>query len=549
MQRILLLHLVLVGYGISHSKAQSVQENAKYWVFLSDKNNSEFDPYTYFDQKAINRRNKLGISLYDSSDFPVNETYTATITAMVDSVAVISRWFNALVLHANEKQIQSVASLGFVDSVIKASPITKHISGEAGDLVSGFEISKSQIGLAKAQVQRMGAKDFQAKGLTGKGIRIAVFDIGFKSYKTNPAFNHIRTNSKIISTWDFVKNRKNVDAGGTHGTNVLSCIAGKDGNQIIGLAQDAEFLLARTETWTEFFAEEENWLAAAEWADKHGADIINSSLGYTYHRYFRYDMDGKTAFVSRAANLAAHKGILVVNAAGNEGTDSWKNIGAPADADSVLSVGGIHNRTGIHTDFSSFGPTWDKRLKPNVSAFGHVVAAGPKGYHKTQGTSFSSPLIAGFAACAWQSDTSLSNMEMFRLIQRSADLYPYYDYAHGYGVPQANYFTVDDESPETEPSIMFEKGEHWVRIKFTDSTAMGSAYQDLHGMNKSVPDHVYYHIENKHGYLSKYYVVSGSASDHSQETLDEFVINHNSFEKPFTIRAFHLGTVIEHIVE
>lgn len=557
MRRISFLLLFFFCLGVSMTFAQNSESNQKYWVFLSDKKHSSFDPHSYFDAKAIQRRHKLGINLYDSSDFPVSDIYVNSVSQIVDSISVVSRWFNAIVLHAKEDQVEKLHKLPFVDSIVAAYPLAKQISGRNNSDHSNFSLSAGQIAHAKAQIARMGVNRFKENGLTGKGMRIAIFDVGFKSYKTNSAFAHIREGNRIVSTWDFVKNRIDVDAGGSHGTNVLSCIAGREGNQWLGLAQDAEFLLARTETWTEFFSEEENWLAAAEWADKKGADIINSSLGYTYHRYFRYNMDGKTAFVSRAANMAAHKGILVVNSAGNEGANSWKNVGAPADADSVLSIGGIHPRTGIHTSFSSFGPTWDKRLKPNVCAYGHVVAAGPKGYHSTQGTSFSSPLVAGFAACAWQSDTSLTNMELFELIQRSADLYPYFDYAHGYGVPQAGYF-IESEWVETEPSIEFVKDGHWLKIKLTNAADNGKPIIDESSRKTSLPPHVFYHIEKTHGSLDKYFVVTSPSRDAIKEddSIEKsktgpgpLTIDINEFQKPFTVRAFHKGTVIEYIVE
>jgi subtilisin family serine protease len=226
----------------------------------------------------------------------------------------------------------------------------------------------------------------------------------------------------------------------------------------LGLAPGAEFLLARTEQLhRERFAEEEAWLAAAEWADRQGADIINSSLGYTKRRYFPEQMNGRTSLVSRAAAMAVRKGMLVVNAAGNDGLDpQWRTIGTPADSDSVLAVGGLDPDNYLHIGFSSYGPTADRRLKPNVTAYGTVLAAAPGGFVRTQGTSFASPLLAGFAACAWQQNRSLTAMQLFQQIQAAADLYPYYDYAHGYGVPRATYFTNNtSKKPPTAATFDF----------------------------------------------------------------------------------------------
>ena len=209
---------------------------------------------------------------------------------------------------------------------------------------------------------------------TGKGIRICIIDAGFPEVDESQLFEHIRNNNRIIKTWDFKKNKPDVYRYNSHGTSVLSCIAGVYNGKKVGMATDAEFLLARTERVTyEGIAEEEDWLEAVEWADKNGADIINSSLGYTKAAHFLEDMDGNTTIISRAANLAARKGILVVNAAGNEGRSEWKYVAAPGDADSALTVGGINPWTGLHTSFSSYGPNARHHLKPNVSAFGHAL--------------------------------------------------------------------------------------------------------------------------------------------------------------------------------
>ena len=203
-------------------------------------------------------------------------------------------------------------------------------------------------------------------------------------------------------------------------------------------------------------------MQAVEWADRNGANIISSSLGYGKDRYYTKDMDGKS-YVAKAANLAARKGMLVVNSAGNEADDkTWQYIITPSDADSALCIGGItHSLTDYeHISFASFGPTADGRQKPNLCAFGHAWAASPKNdnaYEMVYGTSFSCPLVAGFAACAWQASKGKTNMEMFDLLQRSADLYPYCDYAFGYGVPQAGFFVGRDQSRSGEASFRFER--------------------------------------------------------------------------------------------
>ena len=242
---------------------------------------------------------------------------------------------------------------------------------------------------------------------------------------------------------------------------VLSCIAGinKEG-QKLGLATGAEFLLARTEIDPEPFKEEVWWAQGAEWADKNGADIINSSLGYGKERHWTKDMNGNS-YVAKAANKAVEKGILICNSAGNEGDDKrWMTIITPADAENVLCVGGIEASLDNyrHISFSSYGPTADKRRKPDVVAFGHAKVANPKGgFTEADGTSFSSPLTAGFCACAWQTKRDLTALQMKAEIQKSCDLYPYYDYAYGYGVPQAAYFTNELKPAERSFNLVQEK--------------------------------------------------------------------------------------------
>lgn len=486
----------------------------QHWmVYFKDKQHGDFNPYTYFDTRAIERRIRTGIPVDDVTDWPVNETYVSQVNALVTDVLMASRWFNAVAVDASDAQIALVQQLPFVLMAEWIEP--------AGMQVASYNdydttLNADKLKVLTGQLKTLGLADWQKAGIDGKGLRIAIFDVGFDRADQVPAFDHIRAENRLIATHDFTS-RKNSDYvyyGNGHGTEVWSCIAGKIGDLQIGLATGAEFLLAKTEKNSEKFAEELNWLAAAEWADKNGADIINSSLGYTAKRYFNWQMDGKYTFVTRAANIAARKGMLVVNAAGNDGTDKWYTVGAPADADSVLSVGGIDPATGFHTSFSSYGPTADKRLKPNVSAYGHVIAAAPAGLTATQGTSFASPLVAGFAACAWQSNRTLTNMQLFREIEKSGSLYPYFDYAHGYGIPQAQFFVAKNQKP-VPPTFRFaEKGDSvWVVVdKSLIEEVSGTPHE---GITKIAPQHnsdtnplyLYYNLMNQKGVLDSYYVL------------------------------------------
>jgi len=445
---------ILTALMLLSASAQNV-----YWVFLTDKAGSTFDPYSYFDAKAIERYNACGADLYDQSNYPLNENYVSGVDALATEEVGCSRWMNAVGVVATPQQAAQIENLPYVarvqmigDDMMPAGISTKSDMAAKADDVDT---------MLSEQVLRMQGQLFRAKGIDGKGIRIAVFDGGFPKVNTHNAFKHLRDNGQILKTWNFPNRKENVYGWNSHGTMTLSNIAGRDENgKDLGLATGAEFLLARTEVEPEPFKEEVWWMQAVEWADKNGANLISSSLGYGKDRYYTKDMDGKS-YVAKAGNMAASKGILVVCSAGNEGDDdSWQFIVTPSDADSVLCVGGIeHSLTGYeHISFASYGPTADGRQKPNVCAIAHTRAASPSNnnaYDWVYGTSFSCPLVAGFAACAWQTMKDKTAMEMFDMIQQSADLYPYCDYAFGYGVPQASFFT--EKKTPAKPTFRFEK--------------------------------------------------------------------------------------------
>ncbi len=438
-----------------------------YWVFLTDKAGSTFDPYAYFDAKAIERYQQCGANLYDMSNYPVSAAYEQGVGALATEEVGVSRWMNAIGVVATPAQATAIAALPYVSRVEMIGgdmqlAQSENSSRKEEDL-STFNFQLSTLGdtTLADQLLRMQGQLFREKGIDGRGIRIAVFDGGFPKVNTHEAFRHLREGKQIIKTWNFPNHKEDVYGWNSHGTMTLSCIAGRMNGKDIGLATGAEFLLARTEVEPEPFKEEVWWMQAVEWADRNGANIISSSLGYGKDRYYTKDMDG-TSYVARAANLAARKGMLVVNSAGNEADDNkWQYIITPSDADSVLCIGGItHSLTDYeHISFASFGPTADGRQKPNLCAFGHAWAASPrnnKAYEMVYGTSFSCPLVAGFAACAWQASKGKTNMELFDMLQRSGDLYPYCDYAFGYGVPQASFFCQSGRKEPSRPAFKFE---------------------------------------------------------------------------------------------
>jgi len=490
-----------------------------HWVVFTDKEGTTFDPYAYFDAKAIERRVQMGYDLYHYSDFPVSSKYVNDVAQHTDSVSYASRWMNALSVWATPEQIQVVSGFPFVSEII---PIQQNY------ILCGWEDYESSFDttLLTRQTLAMQGEQFRQQGIDGKGIRIAIFDGGFPGVDSHPAFEHIRTGNRIIKTYDFVKKSEFVYGYNAHGTMVMSVIGGIYDGKPMGLATGAEFLLARTEKNSEPYSEEVNWAAALEWADQNGADIVNSSLGYTYHRYFPYEMNGQTAFVSRIANTAASKGILVVNAAGNEGDNDWKIIGAPADADGILTVGGINPNTDYKISFSSIGPTTDLRRKPDVSAYGQTIVAGKKGIKSAFGTSFASPLVAGFAACGKQLHPDADAMLLKQYIQQSGLLYPHYDYGHGYGIPQASKI-IRLNSPMPDKNFEITEENEQLNIKFTKDTFSSEDY-NLIGTYES---YLFYAWQDANHVITEWGVI--------QITEQEFVIERSANSTSATSLSLH----------
>lgn len=486
----------------------------KYWISFKDKNGVSFDPYVYFDQRAIDQRLARGISLTDSTDFPVSNRYLSAVSQFSDSVSYSSRWLNGVAVYTDASRASAISSLSFVRSVMLMRKESIPAAMESAGTPTA--LSANKIKLLKYQTDRMNGRAFHERKLDGKGIRIAIFDAGFPGYKTHPAFEHLRKEKKIVATYDFIQKKEEVDHGHWHGTGTLSCVAGKMDTLNIGLATGAEILLARTEyAVREPAAEEEYWLAAMEWADKLGANIVSSSLGYTDRRYFNFEMNGKNSLVAHAATIAAQKGILVINAAGNEGSDAWHFIDTPADADSVLTVGGTDPYTDHHISFSSYGPTSDGRLKPNVSAPANTIIAIPGGYAERYGTSFSTPLVAGFAACAWQHNTTRTNMELFNAIEESSHLYPYFDYAHGFGIPQADKIMGFGENPEPTFDFVIVNDEVKIILREKYSyleTESALGYQSARNF--------YYKVEDASGVILKYVVLLADKKEMMHFTAD-----------------------------
>lgn len=425
----------------------------KYWLYFTDKSDVQEmlrTPEAFLSNKAIKRRQAQGIAISES-DLPVSPTYLEKLSEYKVELVTVSRWLNAVTVYAEPIEIRKLAQEDFIKKIAlvrKMKNVTLGYDLEIELTANKMQGDPSYYGQAFRQIEMVKGDLLHDMGYMGESMVIAVLDAGFSGTDTHPGFAALRANGQILGTRDFV----NPEGGeisynaSSHGTSVLSVMGAEDPGVMVGTAPEASYWLFRTEdTGSETLAEEDYWLAAAEYADQVGVDIINSSLGYTVfdegigdHSYS--DMDGDTNVITIAADMAASKGILVVNSVGNLGNAEWYYMSAPADGDSVLAVGSV-DAFRQSSGFSSHGPTVDLRVKPNVSAQGQgtFIANESGSYLNSNGTSFSAPLIAGMAACMWEYwrelDPGFTNMELIALMESRSSLYPFPNADLGYGIP------------------------------------------------------------------------------------------------------------------
>ena len=456
----LLLFLFLAAVFQTHS-----QEDA--WVFLKDKpNKATFinNPLKMLSQRALDRRSKLVIPL-DFIDIPVDETYYNQIKNDGNvTVLAKSKWLNAIHIQGQVEDINDLLlTFSFIDHIEfanKSLNINGKSTAKSKSIVSNHynkfneTLTDFNYGEADNQIKMLKGDYLHAQGLTGDNQIIAIIDAGFPNVNTLDAFQRIRDNNQILGGYNFADRNTNFYTRNSHGTHVLSSIAGYIENEFIGTAPDAKFYLFISEiAETETVLEETLWVEAAERADSLGVDVINTSLGYTTydnsnHSHTYADLDGKTTFITRGAEIATSRGVLLVNAAGNSGSGSWKYIGAPADAPSVITVGAV-NASGEIASFSSFGPTSDGRIKPEILGQGQNPALinyiSGSVTTSSSGTSFSSPIMAGLIACLNQNEGFLLkassktsdnfNTYLKKSVYESADKYNNPLDQYGYGIP------------------------------------------------------------------------------------------------------------------
>lgn len=486
-------------------------EGNRYMVFFTDKDGSSFsleNPEAFLSKKSIERRSKQNINL-KPADLPVSDTYL-TALKQIEGVQTLftTKWLNGVLVEMEESLLEEVQSLSCVSGAEYIAPGIK-ITGSSGNNRNSRNTKEGRIIASEdetnAQNAFIGADAMHEAGYKGEGMLIAVFDSGFEFVDQSSFFSHIFSGNKIIGTRDFIRNSGSVFQYDSHGSKVLSCISAYKERSFTGTAPEANLVLCVTEdVGSEYRIEEYNWLFAAEYADSIGADIINSSVGYSYFSdetmdYTYKDMDGKTTVISKAARLAAQRGILIVTSNGNEGNNSWTYMNAPADADSVLSVGSV-TYDGTRSNFSSFGPTSDGRVKPEVSAPGSWVRVVYKDeVTYANGTSFSTPLTAGLAAGFWQAFPNLTNMEVISYLKMTASQANAPDTLIGYGVPDfTKAFTQAkfNEGGIEEKFIIFPNpvtNERIIYLYHSNTASNGSiqlAFYDLKGStisNKNIP--------------------------------------------------------------
>lgn len=426
----------------------------KFWIELTDKNNNGYSidhPEAFLSAKAIERRQKQNIPV-THQDLPITMAYQEGIEKMGVRVLHNSRWFNSVTVVCTDTSVmKAIRGLKYVKgSRLLYARIEPETPQKSPDAMMEYLMSVnapknadngSDYGFGLGQISMLKGDELHALGYKGQGVVIAVLDAGFFHMNEMGTFDQMREEGHLLGTYDMVNKDTVVYDDDMHGMNVLSCMAAYSPGKMIGTAPSASYWLIRTEdNFSEFPIEESNWVAGAEFADSVGADVINSSLGYTQYdaknlSYSYKSLDG-SSIISRAATRCAVVGMIVCNAAGNEGDGDWHYVGVPADADSIITVGGVDAFLD-HSTFSSFGPTADGRIKPTVcaQATATYVASSKGKFYQSQGTSFASPVLCGMVASLWGANPTATNMEVIQAIMQSADRYSHPDNTFGYGIP------------------------------------------------------------------------------------------------------------------
>ena len=409
------------------------------WVYFDKKDKSKV---TELDPAAIKRRLKHNIFTATKYDYNIQEEYIRKLVEVGAEIKNQSRWLNAVSLIVDSNELELIQKLSFVK---KIEPVRQHKKKKAIQTVENQILVNRDIdyGSSFNQIEQINCRIPHIAGYYGQGVRVLYIDTGFE-------LNHEAYDSlNLIGQYDFINNDQNaanetdqeiLENQDDHGTLCLSVMAGYSPGSLIGPAFKSEYLLAKTEIMAEEIQQEEdNYIAALEWGESLGADIACASLGYL-DWYSYEDLDGNTAATTKAIDIASGLGVLCVNSAGNEGNDPWYHIITPADADSVLSVGAV-DANDIIANFSSRGPTFDGRIKPEVCAMGvstYCVRSNTENiYRNASGTSFSAPLAAGAAAVVMSANPEWTNMQVREALMMTASQFNSPDNEYGYGILNA----------------------------------------------------------------------------------------------------------------
>lgn len=448
----------LIAFGLMKTTQAQI---SRYIIQFKDKGSNPYslnNPSAYLSQRAIDRRARYSIAI-DSSDLPVTPRYIDSVR-LAGTVTVLnaSKWLNSVSIQTNDANaLARINSFSFVRSVSGAALRTNNSAAS----IDKFEIERQEQNLSQlkeegitsdffnygssfAQVHIHNGEFLHNIGLRGQNMIIGMLDAGFNNYLSVKALDSARANNQILDVYDFVAKDNSVNEDAAHGMECFSTIAANIPGQFVGTAPKSNFYLFRTEdASSEYPVEEHNWVCGAERVDSAGGDVISSSLGYntfdaplTAASHSYADMNGNTTVAATGADLAAKKGILVVNAAGNEGASSWKYIVTPADGDSVLAVGAV-STAGVIGNFSSYGPSSDGQVKPDVASVGvaTVVAFPGNSIGTSNGTSFACPNMAGLTTCLWQGFPEFNNMKIIDALRKSGSKASNPDDRVGYGIP------------------------------------------------------------------------------------------------------------------
>jgi len=475
-----------------------------FYVQFTDKNNSQYSlskPLEFLSERAVARRTSFGLSC-DSTDLPVNPSYIKQIKDLSIPVHCQSKWMNgATVLLPDSGMMSQVRRLPFVKFVEYTGKLTGPVQAPKGK----YKIKTTfDYGIAAGQINQLNGTTLHNEGYRGKGIQIGVIDAGFMSVNTNTAFDSLRLQGRLLGTKDIINPNSDIYSEDSHGAMVLSTMAGNVPGQFLGTAPDASYWLIRTEyVPTEYKVEPDFWCSGIEFADSVGVDIATSSLGYSTFddpsMNFTYaDMNGKVCRASRAANLASKKGIIVTVATGNEGEKTWHYISSPSDADGIITVGAVTS-VGTPSYFSSFGPSSDGRVKPEVCATGSfsaiISSAGTPS--NGDGTSFATPIMAGMMACLLQRYKAIDALTdvptILNSVFKSGSLYNNPTDQMGYGIPD---FVQAEKNLKTFDSIRQIEKENFVlsynptlktiTVRFTESNFPKNSTVSIYSMTGSL---------------------------------------------------------------